>query len=125
MVRPRHCIKILPVTRPILSGNGDNHAAFHLGRQRPSRAAEPSGELSPVYKVLNSENVALRARLTQLGSAATFDFDGPGSHDGPYWQPELHRAWPPHQHIGLSGASCGLLPSAARFPSRDWRPASS
>jgi hypothetical protein len=38
-----------------------------------------AGALSPVYKVLNSENVALR--LTQLGSAATFDFDGPGSHD--------------------------------------------
>ena len=43
---------------------------------------------------LHAENVAFRARLMQLGAAATFDSYGPGSHDWPYWQRELHRAWP-------------------------------
>ena len=43
---------------------------------------------------LHAENVAFRARLMQLGAAATFDSYGPGSHDWPYWQRELHRALP-------------------------------
>ena len=52
------------------------------------------GALDQVEVALHAENVAFRARLTQLGAAATFDFYGPGSHDWPYWQRELHRAWP-------------------------------
>jgi len=48
-----------------------------------------------VEQALYAENVAFRARLTLLGAAAaTFDFYGPGSHDWPYRQRELHRAWP-------------------------------
>ena len=52
------------------------------------------GTLDRVEDALYAENVAFRARLTQLGAAATFDFYGPGNHDWPYWQRELHRAWP-------------------------------
>ena len=47
-----------------------------------------------IEEALYAENVAFRAHLTQLDAAATFDFYGPGSHDWPYWQRELHRAWP-------------------------------
>jgi diacylglycerol O-acyltransferase / trehalose O-mycolyltransferase len=32
--------------------------------------------------------------LTEFGAEATFDYYGPGSHDWPYREPELHRAWP-------------------------------
>jgi diacylglycerol O-acyltransferase / trehalose O-mycolyltransferase / mycolyltransferase Ag85 len=52
------------------------------------------GTVDQVEQALHAENVAFRARLTQLGAAATFDFYGPGSHDWPFWQRELHRAWP-------------------------------
>jgi hypothetical protein len=52
------------------------------------------GALDRTEQALHAENLAFRARLTQLGAAATFDFYGPGSHDCPYWQRELHRAWP-------------------------------
>lgn len=43
---------------------------------------------------LYAENIALRHRLQELGANATFDFYGPGHHDWPYWQRELHKAWP-------------------------------
>jgi diacylglycerol O-acyltransferase / trehalose O-mycolyltransferase len=52
------------------------------------------GTRDRVEEALHGENVAFRARLSQLGAAATFDFYGPGNHDWPYWQRELHRAWP-------------------------------
>jgi diacylglycerol O-acyltransferase / trehalose O-mycolyltransferase len=52
------------------------------------------GTLDRLEEALHAENLALQARLTQLGAAATFDFYGPGNHDWPYWQRELHRAWP-------------------------------
>jgi diacylglycerol O-acyltransferase / trehalose O-mycolyltransferase len=41
----------------------------------------PGGTLDRVEEALHAENVAFRARLTQVGAAATFDFYGPGSHD--------------------------------------------
>ena len=47
-----------------------------------------------IEEALHAENVAFKAHLTQLDAAATFDFYGPGGHDWPYWQRELHRAWP-------------------------------
>jgi diacylglycerol O-acyltransferase / trehalose O-mycolyltransferase len=52
------------------------------------------GEQDPIEPQLLEENQALRDRLTALGAKATFDFYGPGSHDWPYWERELHRAWP-------------------------------
>ena len=36
----------------------------------------------------------LQRRMTQLGVAATFHFYQGGTHAWPYWQDELHRAWP-------------------------------
>ena len=52
------------------------------------------GSLDRIEEALHAENVAFRARLTQLDADVTFDFYGPGNHDWPYWQRELHRAWP-------------------------------
>ena len=54
----------------------------------------PGGDKDPAEPYLQDENQALRKRLTELGAQATFDFYGPGSHDWPYWERELHRAWP-------------------------------
>jgi S-formylglutathione hydrolase FrmB len=70
----------------------------------PRRCSSPSATANPgrltvgarwtgSRRALPAENLAFRARLTQLGAPATFDFYGPGSHDWPYWQRELHRAW--------------------------------
>jgi len=42
--------------------------------------------------------VALAARLRALKIPAQFDFYGPGTHDWPYWQRDLHQAWPLLQH---------------------------
>jgi S-formylglutathione hydrolase FrmB len=43
---------------------------------------------------LRQENLALTGRLTSLGIPFQFDDYGPGTHSWPYWQRELHRAWP-------------------------------
>ena len=71
-----------------------HHATVHLRRQGQPGPLNRGGALDRVEEALHAENVAFQARLTQLGAAATFDFYGPGSHDWPYWQRELHRAWP-------------------------------
>ena len=54
----------------------------------------PGDADDPTEPFLEDENQAVRKRLTELGAQATFDFYGPGSHDWPYWERELHRAWP-------------------------------
>jgi diacylglycerol O-acyltransferase / trehalose O-mycolyltransferase / mycolyltransferase Ag85 len=64
-----------------------------VGNGQPGRLNR-AGALDRVEEALHAENIAFRAHLTQLGAAAPFDFYGPGSHDWPYWQRELHRAWP-------------------------------
>jgi S-formylglutathione hydrolase FrmB len=43
---------------------------------------------------LRQENLALTGKLTSLGIPLRFDDYGPGTHSWPYWQRELHRAWP-------------------------------
>jgi diacylglycerol O-acyltransferase / trehalose O-mycolyltransferase len=66
-----------------------------VGNGQPGPLNRGGGAVDRVEQALYAENVAFRARLTLLGAAAaTFDFYGPGSHDWPYWQRELHRAWP-------------------------------
>jgi diacylglycerol O-acyltransferase / trehalose O-mycolyltransferase len=64
-----------------------------VGDGRPG-PLNPDGDPDPTEPYLLEENSALRERLTELGAKATFDFYGPGSHDWPYWERELHRAWP-------------------------------
>ena len=40
------------------------------------------------------ENVALQGRLNALNIPATYYFYGPGNHNWPYWQRDLHQALP-------------------------------
>lgn len=65
-----------------------------VGDGRPGPLNPDDVEDDPTEQNLVRENRALRTRLTQLGAKATFDFYGPGAHDWPYWERELHRAWP-------------------------------
>jgi diacylglycerol O-acyltransferase/trehalose O-mycolyltransferase len=53
---------------------------------------------STIESALASENDALAARLRALKIPTQFDFYGAGTHDWPYWQRDLHRAWPVLQH---------------------------
>ena len=40
------------------------------------------------------ESRAFVARLKQARIPVKADFYGAGNHDWPYWERELHRAWP-------------------------------
>ena len=64
-----------------------------VGDGRPG-PLNPDGAEDPIESSLLAENEALQERLTQVRANATFDFYGPGSHDWPYWERALHRAWP-------------------------------
>jgi diacylglycerol O-acyltransferase / trehalose O-mycolyltransferase / mycolyltransferase Ag85 len=56
---------------------------------------DPTGTVpSTIESALASENQALAARLRALNIPAHYDFYGPGTHNWPYWQRDLHRAWP-------------------------------
>lgn len=62
----------------------------------------PSAASSETESSLAAENAAFAHRLRSLGIPARFDFYGPGTHTWPYWQRELHRAWPMfRQALGL------------------------
>ncbi len=60
---------------------------------------DPAGTAaSTIESSLAAENAALAQRLRALKIPAQFDFYGPGTHDWPYWQRDLHQAWPLLQH---------------------------
>jgi len=60
---------------------------------------DPAGTAaSPIEASLAAENAALAGRLRALKIPAQFDFYGPGTHSWPYWQRDLHQAWPLLQH---------------------------
>lgn len=64
-----------------------------VGNGRPGPLDAGGGD-DGIEQDLLAENTALRTRLIELGALATFDFYGPGTHDWPYWERALHRAWP-------------------------------
>ena len=73
-----------------------------VGTGRPGPLDGPTASSSATEASLATENVALARRLRSLGIPARFDFYGPGTHTWPYWQRELHRAWPMfRQALGL------------------------
>lgn len=41
-----------------------------------------------------AQNRAFAQHLQAVGTAATVDLYGAGTHNWVYWQRELHRAWP-------------------------------
>jgi diacylglycerol O-acyltransferase / trehalose O-mycolyltransferase len=45
-------------------------------------------------RFVHAETVAFVERLRRLRIRATVDLYGPGTHNWPYWQRELHRSWP-------------------------------
>jgi S-formylglutathione hydrolase FrmB len=56
---------------------------------------DPTGTApSTIESALAPENQALAGRLRALSIPAQYDFYGPGTHNWPYWQRDLHRAWP-------------------------------
>jgi diacylglycerol O-acyltransferase / trehalose O-mycolyltransferase len=60
---------------------------------------DPAGTpASTIEASLAAENAALARRLRALKIPAQLDFYGPGTHNWPYWQRDLHHAWPLLQH---------------------------
>lgn len=60
---------------------------------------DPAGTAaSTIESSLAAENAALAGRLRALKIPAQLDFYGPGTHSWPYWQRDLHHAWPLLQH---------------------------
>ncbi len=55
---------------------------------------DPPGTYDDLEAVLNEMNHAVADRLKAAGAHVTTDFYGPGTHDWPYWQRELHRSLP-------------------------------
>ncbi len=56
---------------------------------------DPTGTApDTIEPALAAQNGALAERLHALDIPAHLDFYGPGTHNWPYWQRDLHRAWP-------------------------------
>ncbi|WP_406509958.1 alpha/beta hydrolase [Streptomyces sp. NBC_00212] len=64
------------------------------GNGKPGGPYDPPGTKDPNEAYFEQQNRALAARLRALGSPAVTDFYGPGIHEWPYWQRELHRSLP-------------------------------
>ncbi|WP_394831640.1 esterase family protein [Pendulispora rubella] len=67
----------------IASGNGD-----------PGPLDPPEGGHDSLEHLLGDMNTAFAQRLRALGADATIHLYGPGTHSWPYWQRELHTAFP-------------------------------
>ena len=68
-------------------GNGE------LGPLDPP-GTDPSGLLALLEAALLRQNQEFVARANELDIDMTVDFYGPGTHTWPYWQRQLHVAWP-------------------------------
>jgi diacylglycerol O-acyltransferase / trehalose O-mycolyltransferase len=64
------------------------------GDGRPGPLDPPGTPADDVEAALGRENAAFAAELGRRGIAAEVNLYGPGTHSWPYWQRELHRAWP-------------------------------
>lgn len=65
-----------------------------VGSGRPGPLDPAGTQPDQLETALRAENDAFRRRLNDLHAEATFHFYDPGTHTWPYWQRELHRAWP-------------------------------
>jgi S-formylglutathione hydrolase FrmB len=68
--------------------------SFGNGQPGPLDTAGVSGEARQIERNLYPQNLAFVERLRQLGIPVRSDDYGPGTHDWPYWQRELHRSLP-------------------------------
>jgi diacylglycerol O-acyltransferase / trehalose O-mycolyltransferase len=64
------------------------------GDGRPGPLDPPRTRRNAVEVTVGRESHAFARRLRRLGIPARIDFYGPGTHDWPYWERELHRALP-------------------------------
>ena len=64
------------------------------GDGRPGPFDAPGAPVDAIEAALGRENAALAAELARRGVPAEVHLYGPGTHTWPYWQRELHRAWP-------------------------------
>lgn len=55
---------------------------------------DPPGAQDDLEALLNDMNHTVADRLKAAGVRLTTDFYGPGTHDWPYWERELHRSLP-------------------------------
>jgi S-formylglutathione hydrolase FrmB len=69
-----------------------------VGTGQPGPLDPVGTAASTIESSLAAENAALAERLRALKIPAQFDFYGPGTHSWPYWQRDLHQAWPLLQH---------------------------
>jgi diacylglycerol O-acyltransferase / trehalose O-mycolyltransferase len=65
-----------------------------VGNGTPGPLDKAGAGADSAEAALRDENLALTGRLASLGIPFQFDDYGPGTHTWPYWQRELHRAWP-------------------------------
>ena len=64
------------------------------GQPGPLDGPATNGQLQQIEQALYPQNIAFVERLRQLGIPVRFDDYGPGIHNWPYWQRELHRSLP-------------------------------
>jgi alpha-glucoside transport system permease protein len=64
------------------------------GQPGPLDGPATNGQLQQIEQALYPQNLAFVERLRQLGIPVRFDNYGPGIHNWPYWQRELHRSLP-------------------------------
>ena len=76
---------------PRLSGT---RVYLSCGNGQPGPLDAPGTPVDDREAALWRENAALTAELARRGVPADVDLYGPGTHSWPYWQRELHRAWP-------------------------------
>jgi diacylglycerol O-acyltransferase / trehalose O-mycolyltransferase len=55
---------------------------------------DPPGVFDELEAELSLQNQAVAARFEKVGVPLRTDFYGPGTHDWPYWERELHRSLP-------------------------------
>jgi len=73
-----------------------------VGTGAPGPYDNPGAPADTIEQSLAAENTALAGRMRELNIGAQIDFYGRGTHNWPYWQRELHRAWPMLEHaLGL------------------------
>jgi S-formylglutathione hydrolase FrmB len=68
--------------------------SFGNGQAGPLDKLTGTGEARQIERNLYPQNLAFVERLRQLGIPVRSDAYGPGTHDWPYWQRELHRSLP-------------------------------
>ncbi len=68
------------------------------GQPGPLDAPAPSQQARQLEQALQPQTLAFVRRLHQLAIPVQVDTYGPGTHDWPYWQRELHRSLPLLRH---------------------------